>query len=96
MNIDKFLKDIVEGNIKSAVEHKKSKYLRKRSHEYHKIHNQIDSRCIGSYIIITLKNGEVYFVVPSTCCCPYVDFNIEEIESTCQCNCKEEQDENSK
>lgn len=88
MNIDKFLKDMIEGNIKSAVVHENNEEIYSKSHEYHNLYHQVNFNYSSAFIVITLKNDEVYFVVPSTCCCPYVEFDIEEIETTSQCDCK--------
>lgn len=88
MNLDRFLKDIVECNIKLAVAYDNSEDIYSKDHDYHEFYHQNDFRYSDAFIIITLKSDEVYFVVPSTCCCPYVEIQVKEIEFPFQCDCK--------
>ena len=89
MNINKFLKDIVEGNIKSV------KYYRSRdeacekdsdSHEYH--NDDIDY--YRSFIVVTLKNDKKYYVVSQSCDCCSTTFGIEEYKDKSKCYCSKD------
>lgn len=86
--MDKFLKDMVDGNIKSAVAYANSKDIYLKHHENHEFYHQHDFNYSSAFIVITLKNDQEYFVVPSSCCCPYLTFEVKEIDPISKCDCK--------